>query len=315
MRSAQALSRVTHVFGKEPVLVNEVIGHLRKEISPLPLNFHTFSDIEPWEELDQFSIEDRSSRLVLVRDAHLVGNWTPLESLYALIRKQPNMFVVFVSDVKIEPLASQMNQNSAISQTVICNGLSIETPKDKWGKSTRQPDSILWMQSRGDISPLNAKYLWNRVDGDLVKIKDVLAKASLFSGEITQAVINALVSESVGDVFVDSLLRLDKPKACLAIPNVGPERYSSIIGLLDSSLDMMARLNVHHKAFKDRRAAACDEAIPTFFTARYWEASRRWDPPRRQVARAALGALDGPARASWGSGSQDGVLEALTALW
>lgn len=328
-RSSKIPARVTWVSGNKAVLREEVIDGIRSNLKVHTRNIMKYDGADNfWPDINQLALREQVIRLSIIRNAQLVDNWTPLETWYITAKANPSLYLVFISD-EIDPwlrdngelvLTEQqlkqyqihlrtMQKYKTFSEFIWCNDISAEKPT---GKRFLEPsDAVLWMQSHCSITEWAALYLYERTAGDLIQIKNVCKKAGMFKNALTEGSIDLLVEESVGDVFIESLINLDKPKALKSISEIPIESYSSIIGSLDTTLDYVSQLNAYHKAFKTKRDAACDDKIPGYVTHLYWEPARRWDAKRVQSARASLAAVDATLSASKGLG----VLEVLTALW
>lgn len=313
--------RVTYLCGKESVLREEALDRIKKLLNPTSINLRHLSGVDDiWDCLDQFPLDCDSPHLTIIRHAEDIKDWSGLEQWSNTIRRYANIYVVFIDETSpyvvtdmtkaLKPHLTLV-QKDAKMQIVVCSSLAAVAPKDSRGIPTRAPDIALWLNRFASINEWDAVYLHERVGGDLRKAKDVCLKAGVFPYKVSRQSIDALVEESVGDALVQALFEFDKPRAIAAVREIHPDRYSQIIRSLVLGLEMMARLNRYHRLFKTKRDAMSDDHIPKVVCERYWEASARWDTPRRVAAQTALGAVDATLRAY----GQAGALEALVALW
>jgi len=125
-------------------------------------------------------------------------------------------------------------------------------------------------------------------------------------------VADALCAEQSANDFSDDLLALNKRAALLSAASIERGEIGRLIGLLDSRLALMAKINAaFHQRMFDAREIAASQDEKVFLILKYREAARAYDRGRVRTCRNALAVCDDAYR----SGASRGVLETLCALW
>lgn len=298
------VKRITWVCGSEVVLREEVIDFIRSKVKPEPgdyiaLDASDTPERDVWAACNQYPADPSAPRLVLVRDAERLKNEDPFLSWIGEMRLMPTVYLVFVAD---EP---DLDTNKPHLAAIRDSGTIVRCA------TPNEDDLVKWVQrrARGRITVNDAHHLLTRVGGDLGKAANVLAKAAVFEGTVTESAIDLLVSESPGAEFADLLVQLRKQQALLAAEAVARDDYPRMIGLLDVRLDLLSRLNRQIR----NRATMRDMAreTPAFVVHQLLPAAREYDDSRVRRCRQVLAVVDDGVR----SGARDGALEALVACW
>lgn len=299
--------RTTYVCGDQRILVEEVVDTIRYLLKLSDLDHLTHhaggrsSDREFWAAAQQHPLNPGANRLVVVRNAEQVTNWTPLGNWLASGRVLANNHLLFVSndpdlskDRKQTP-AHIAELKAPKSHTIRC---SMPNPED----------ARAWVRRRATLDPETAEYLLTRVGGDLTQAAAVCAKLSLFDGMAGRSTIDHLCTQAAADTFGECLLHLDKVSALIAAEQSGDKDAGRVIGLLDSRLDVLDQL---HRAVRAGYKTREVQGLPYFLVKQYWPVAKWYDPDavdrRRKLLTLADQALRGGARV--------GVLETIVALW
>jgi DNA polymerase III delta subunit len=300
------LRRVTWVAGDQPVLVEEVVATTRSKLNPSDLDYVSLSygpafEREVWAAANQFPLTPGANRMVLVRDADKLTRWGQLELWLKNTRALPGVYLVFVSD---KP--EQLGTNKGVPAHLA----AIRAPRGFIVRATglNEDDAVAWVQSRSNLDTTLAKYLLTRTGGNLTDAAAVCAKLALFDQGAGSATINALVAESSSDDFTDNLIAGDKRRALLGLPDLDHTDRIRAIALLDSRLDLLERLHRMKIAGRSWREAS---GISPFLLRQYMPHANGYDPDTCTHRRQVLAVLDDVVR----RGINDGVLEALVALW
>ncbi len=295
--------RVTFVCGDVPVLVNEVVDTVTALVDAGVLDKVTVwagetPAAEVWDIAAQYPLTPEAPRLVCVRDAHLLKDWSPLAGWVAGARFLPGVHLLFVSasaelpSVRGKPaphIAALQGRRQA--HLVRCAQLKAE-------------DAIAWVRRRARVDQDVAHHLLRRVAGNLGAAAQVCAKVALFDGQPSRSTVDALCAEA-GDEFVEELLSGRKRQALRAVADAEP---GAAIGLLVHRVDLLGAL---WRASRAGQSAREITGHPPFLVHRFLPHAKHYDPQRCVYARRVLAVVDGAYR----NGARDGVLEALVALW
>lgn len=300
------LRRVTWVAGDQPVLVEEVVTTTRAKLNPSDLDYVSLSygpafEREVWSAASQFPLTPGANRMILIRDADKLTRWGQLELWLKHTRALPGVYLVFVSE-KFEQLGTKKGVPAHLASIRAPRGFIVRAC------SLSEQDAVAWVQARSNLDTALAKYLLTRTSGNLADTAAVCAKLALFDQGAGSATINALVAESPSDDFTDTLIAGDKRKALLNLPDLNHTDRIRAIALLDSRLDLLERLNHMKIAGHSWREAA---GISPFLLRQYMPYAKSYDPDTCTHRRQVLAVLDDVVR----RGIDDGIMEALVALW
>ena len=292
----KSIQPVTYVCGSEQVLIEDVVRTMWEVISPPPFDSVRISvdsatlETDVWAAINQFSLDGEGLRLVQIREAQRLVNWSFLDRWIEYRSLYKNSYILFVGCEE----APDKSYNRG--QVVVCN-----TPNDE--------DLVSWVKSNAvHLDNETAQHLISRTGCDLQKIANACDKIALFSGKPSPAVIDALVDVAPLDTFAEALLTLDRRSAALAVPSVPAQDLRGVVGLLDSRLDLLTRLRASRWT---QRELASIPGVPVWLAKRYASVSRDYDPSRVLRRRRVLAVVDD----ALSRGETSGVLEALVALW
>lgn len=313
------LKRVHWVCGPERILVEEVLDTVRRYAAPADLDYMALRagrvpDRDLWAAAFTYPATPGARRLLVVRDAEKISNWRPMKSWFERSRELPGVWIVFVSaddgfydksikdedsDDKLRPHV-RVIKDASQGYIVRCAALSDD-------------DAVAWLRARSSqMSDLVAQRVLVRVGGNLSAAAAVAKKASVFGGQLPEKVADALCQEASANDFSDDLLAMQKRAALLAAISVERGEIGRLLGLLDSRLDLMSKINaaLRQRMF-DARAVASSQDVKIFLVLKYRAAAKLYDPARVRSCRQALAVCDDAHR----SGATQGVLQTLVALW
>lgn len=307
---AGTVARVTWVCGAEKVLVEEVVDFIRTTLAPEDIDYASFlatgtaRDREMWASCNQYPLQERAARLVLVRDAEKIKKWEPLFSWLDNRRLLPTVHLLFISNE--EDLNTELSHQAAFrdkGHIIRCS-----TPKPE--------DLIAWVQRRAECGPAVADYLLKRVGGDLGRAANVLWKASIFDGELTTELVDILSSEAPADDFVMALCDVKRARAFTAIEGLSLNDYGKVIGNLDQRLDLLTKLNAAVRKNLGLREIVQMKGVPLFLARQLIHSAKTYDAARVAHCRRLLAIVDDSMRGGGDyANPQPGQLEALVALW
>lgn len=310
------IRRVTWVFGTEAVLIEEVIDLTKRALSSKSLELISLTagaDPEQaiWSAVNQYSLDPSGRRLVIIRNAELLAQWSRLKLWLDNIRYMSNTWLIFVSN------------EDDFARVVAPDG----RPTKEWAEHLgwlkdrrdavvrcmplKEDDAVAWLQTFAPSSITAARYLLSRVEGDLRLARNVALKGAVLDAELSNRLIDVLVAESITNEFEDALIHGDKRKAFAGIEQLPELEISALLGRLDSRLDFLAKL---HSALRKKQTLADigrEGALPIFLARRYMGVAKMYDSKKIAKARIALYMADSPVQ----RGFTRGAIETLVALW
>ncbi len=240
--SVDQVRRVTLLNGTDYVLMEEAVARV-KEVLGASCGFAHLSAYELpsrdiWELASQNSFD--GSRLIIVRDAELMDDWSIVESWMDSFRLNSNylIFTSYGDTDSCDTALVAMLRRRTLSVVVEC-------------KITGEVDLVKWIQSKVKSDVPTARYLVAKSGGDVLKISNLCFKISLINSRLTSEAIDSLIVEAPKDSFVDSLVMLDKKSALLALVGLKYDDYPRIIAQLSARLDAVGRQRrVHHLSWQ-----------------------------------------------------------------
>ena len=313
--------QITWVCGSEPVLVEEVVQHVRTALSPEPWNLTCLSAGEDserdiWTALDQHPLGG-SVRLVIVRHADRLQNWSRFIDFVEHRTKNPKTFVIMVSDEPTVPKTEVSFQDRRRGEKpqplphIACltsRGYVVEC---RQFTTSTTPAALSWVLSKASMRESVARHLLVRAGWDLRLVRDTCLKLAAFPGESSIAVVNTVLSEQPIDELSDALLALDRKTAFLAARSVPSGEVGRLIGLLDSKLDTAGMVHDMQNAHRTSGEIAKALGAQAFLLPDLLKVSKHYNVKRRVAIRRVLAIADEAHR----SGQTTGVLETVISLW
>lgn len=304
LSNSEQVRRVTLLNSSEPVLAEEVITKTKKALGGSGDFVHIASsqltDSELWDLASQNSL--LSFRMLIIREAELIKDWSPIKSWLELCRPNNNylLFAPNWTQDTCDLATIKLLRQRTVSVVIDC-------------KLPNLGDTVKWIKSKVKTDDRTASYLVEKAGGDLLKISNLCSKLNILGMVLTNNIVDALITEASADSFVDSLVLLDKKSALLAIEEVSSEDYSKIIGQLASRLIAVGKLN---KALRVRTTSE-KELAQRLGNGYYWvirkfvSVAPRYDENKRMSRHRVLAIADDAVQ----QGVRDGVLEVLVNAW
>lgn len=320
-KKTPAPRQITWVCGPEVVLVEDIVSYIVGYLAPEPWNLATLvagedSEREIWAALDQHPMGS-SPRVVVLRHVERIQSWERFIQWVKDRGRNPRTYLVLVSSeesVPKEELTAQQRREHVRPGPlphIAAIGTKGHVVECKPFTPATALKSVEWVVSKAPMRDVVARYLLTRTNWNLRMVRDTCLKAAVFPGEVTAAVITALVSEQPRDTLADALMALDRKTALLAAEEMDPNDLGRLIGLLDSKLDTVG--TVHDMMLEHRSLGEMAKALgpQAFLLNDLMKVSKHYDTARRHKIRKVLAIADEAHR----SGATTGVIEAVISLW
>jgi DNA polymerase III delta subunit len=303
--------RVTWVCGNQPVLVEEVVDTTRAALLATDLDYTSLTagqhpDRDIWAAALQYPLQPGVARLVLVRDAHRISHWAPLNTFLTAARQLPTNHLLFVSpepDFPAHTVAGKRAGLAAHAELIRGKGRLVRCAMPN------ETDLIAWVRRRAPaMDDEMIRYLLTRAGANLATVAGTCKKIAALKGNPGPATIDVLCTPAPAESFVDNLLARKPVDALRTVATLTDRDALAAIALLDTRLDLLAALWRSTRAGLSARDVT---GVPVFLVRRYLPIAKHYDPKRVVYARRVLAVVDNALR----NGARGGVLEALTALW
>lgn len=309
------VKRLTWVCGPERVLVEEVVDGIRDNISPSFMDYMSMAagetpDKDIWANANQYPMDPKAKRLILIRDADKMKNWKPLTVWLSNTRVLPNVYLLFVSnDTALLGKKDQQGNKKWLPPDVIRN------QPGKVGlvecKIYNTDDLVAWVKGKSKVDDKTAKHLIDRAGGNVYLMHNVCMKASLFNGKLSDKIIDVLCAETPADDFVTLLLSLKKPQAMSVVEKISRKDYGYILGGVAYKLDVLAQFNAAVRKGTTMRDAAQLPGANDFLVKQLYGIAKYYDKGRQSRCRRVLALIDD----AHNNGADDCVMELLCSLW
>ena len=306
------VARVTWLCGDQRILVEEVIEETKKFLEITEFDYYSFSAesnsaLEIWDAAFQYSLDPTANRLVLVREADYLSDWSPLVKWFAHSRQFVSTYLMFVSDLAEYPVVP--DQKNVTLQA------HIELIRTK-GKTVRcnLPSSgelVAWIQRNSVFAEDTAKYLLDRSGGDLKVINNLCRKSMMFGADPGQRVVAQLAEEVTQQSFADALLAMDKKAALQALTRLPEAEYTRVVGQLYSRLDVLHTLHKAVPNFNTVRELSEATGLKIFLIQKYSPLAKQYDQVKLTKCRNILTIVDDAIQRN----ATSGAMELLVTLW
>lgn len=314
-RANNDIKRITWICGSEKVLIEDVIDRIRANICPNMGNYISLSagnDSEAviWDAVNQYPLLHTDKRLILVRNAEAIENWSPLSAWIEDSSALPNVYLLFVSnDVALygkkdfHGVKPWLPPKCLHKQTAKVTLIECKQPK--------RDDLLKIVKSNSKADDKIAGYLIDRVGSDVYEILNVCRKLELFGGQMNERIVDALCEDKPTDDFVTLLLLLKKSEAIQALSTISVKDYGSLIDEVENKLDVMEQLNV-----AVRKGMYIREIVQTFgmseeVAVKLLVVAKHYDKISLSNRRKLLAVID----EYHSDGAGEGLMESLTNLW
>lgn len=302
--------KITYCCGDQFALVELVVDDI-KNMLKVPATDYVEIDARSsnavWEKASQYSLNPEATRLIVVRYAEAVSNWSELSTWLAQTRNNTNNYILFVSHQADAPAVFIKGKKSHYQE-------HIEIIKAK-GKFVRcsQPnddDLVTWAKSFG-LTTSGAEHLVERTSGDTRAMLDVLKKVHVWQGSPSLKALDLLCQEQALDDFSDYLILKQKNLAMLALSSMSNEDRSKIISRLDYKLDTVMEIG---KCVRKRMYAAdiaTTTGIKIYLIKKFIPVCKDYDEAKIRRCRQVLAMVD----SALNNGVKVGAWETLIVLW
>lgn len=304
--------KVSWLCGDQRILVEEVIYETKKllnvsEFDYVPLSAESDSETAVWDAAYHYSLDPDGSRLILVRQADFIKDWSPLQKWLLDAKSLSSTHLMFVSDLSDYPLTADVKNPEVQPHIQLIR---------KKGKAIRcsmpsQADIISWIKRNSTLSDYSANFLFDRCGSDLSAVANVCKKSLLFKTDPGLQVISELSNEYASQTFSDCLIFQDKKAAFLELANLPESEYSKVVGLLYSRIDTLYALHRAGPNFNSSRELSEATGIKIFLINKYLQASKSYDKTKVTNCRNILTVADDALQRN----VTQGVLELLVSLW
>jgi DNA polymerase III delta subunit len=316
-----AIKRVTWVCGPERVLVESAVDLVRAGVGAKAVDYGSVlagscPDREIWALANQYPMNPKDKRLIVVRDAEKITDWGPLENWLSQSRLLPTVHLLFVGSEDYYPHivreSLRPNGNTARSKELVPPASWI---RDKGSvvccTGLNEKDFRSYVQGRVSASDQVADHLIARCNDSVDLVNNALMKLELFSGEVSKDLVNVLVNPPAATDFVDALVKNDKAKAMRSAEHVPQIEHGKIIGLLNFELEILALLHRELRSGKDQWQIHPTTKLKAIFIRNRFHLAKSYDFNKRKSCSQVLALTDDISR----RGQSVGVLESLVALW
>lgn len=304
--------KLTWVCGPDVVLRHEVQARIVSEATFDDVRIFDMQHTDPsdlWMGLYRLPLDLGTPILTVVHNAQLITDWEPLYRWLAEVARQDCYAIFFSSEDDFPrslPKASQkLGDLDPHVKAFQSKGSIVRCLKQS------DEDISKWVESKlkGVKSDI-ASYIVSRSGSDAKRVRDGVSKLLLLpSKSITTKIIDALIPINPTDDFVESLLLGNKTQALLV--SIKSEDLLSVVRLLDSRMDLLTAVNSGKTENLSIRDIAEKHGVSDFLIKRYSEVSKQYDRSRRARVKKILAVLEDAVM----SGAEDGVVEALVAVW
>ena len=319
---AGEIKRLTYLCGDEPALIQSAVNLLVDSMDVGVENYVSLvagdvPDKDVWAAMNQYALDPTQKRLVVVYNAEKLKSVKHLED-WLNSRHMPNSYVIMASNLDDWPYKMELKEGKKVKvyihpdvrDRVVKSGRFVGCSFPK-AEESRQRQVAEYITELGTISINDALYLYRRVGEDLGKCRDVMLKASFFSGTVTEKVIDFLAQEAPDENYVKALLSRRVAVAATAARTVPVEKVPAIFGQLESDLFMLNRINRSIKRDQTSNQLATQMGVHRVQIDSLRDWAKYYDEQRTYGCAQALQASD----LAWRRGARDGVLEMLAATW
>jgi hypothetical protein len=303
-----SVAKVTYCCGEEATLVEIVIEDIRTLLQ-VPATDYVEMDAGDafWEAASTYPLDGKSNRLVVVRNAHTISDWTSLPYWLAQTRYSPNNYILFVSNSPDAPSVFENGKRIGYQEHI---GLIRTKGKFIKCSTPNSDDLIAWCITFG-LTKASAEHLIERTSANVELMYNVLRKVHVWPGSPSNNALDLLVQQQASDSFVDSLVLRDKADALLALGNLTDDDKARVVARLDSRLDMLFEIGklVRKRVWAGEIAA--QTKINVFLVKKFSDVSKDYDFSRVQYCRRILALLDEPLKNT----NATGAWETLVTLW
>lgn len=302
------VARVTYVCGEQATLIELVIDDIISLLEVPATDFISVdADNSVWELASQYPLDPDSNRLVIVRNAEKLTDWSGLEDWLISMRTNPKNHLLFVSYESDAPATIRKGKKVTYAEHI-----ELIRAKGKFIRcSTPNDDDLVsWAQSYG-LSKNAAEALVSRTSGDVTEMLNVLKKVHVWDGSPSPKAIALLCDELALDSFADYLIIRDKSSALLALQSMSEDDKLKALTWLDYRVSTMYEISACVRKRMYDGDIAAQTGIKIFLVKRLRPAVKDYDDRKLKLCRQLIAMADSALR----DGVKVGVMEALITLW
>lgn len=304
------VSKVTWLCGDQRVLVEEVIDKTKNSLDLTEFNYFPLSaESDPamyiWDTLYQYSIEPDANRLMLVRQADFIVDWSPLEKWLKDSKNFSNSYIIFVSDQPSYPMIQDSQEVQPHIELIRKKGKAVKCSLPS------QVEIIEWIKRNSKFSDYSANFLFERCGSDMNAVANVCRKSLLFKSDPGTHIISELTSEYSSQGFADCLIFFNRKAALSELSRLPEGDYAKTVGLLYSRLNVLHTLHRAAPNFNTSRELSEATGVKIFLVTKYVQAAKPYDKAKIDNCRSILTVVDDAIQ----RGATSGAMELLASLW
>lgn len=324
--------RLTYALGAEAKLRERIIATVREEEeAELVTVWAEDNDPEVWAELNTHPMRQSKTKLVVVRNAHKVKNWAPLDAWLSDMRTVRCVMESEQSEFSLPltrnncsrnhagPVRSLTYKSGRVKKTcTVCDAteeilgkrgrmvLCDPPATDAARKATIQMLTDQCGSSRIKVEQLLQYTAW-RVDPAL----EILEKLDLLGAPLQLDLVQLLGVPMEDTRYERHLRNGERAKAVTVAHLIGPDEIPRVLERCENWLSQIARVSRCVKAGQTTGEIANAVGIEWGLAIRLTEQASRFDV--KSVNRATMALAN--AERDWFKGARTGVLEVLAASW
>jgi DNA polymerase III delta subunit len=305
-----SVAKVTYVCGDQSALIELVIKDI-KEILAVPatdyINLDAGQHQSVWEQASLYPLDPSSNRLIVVRNAEKIEDWSSLAAWLANSKINPNNHLLFVSNQADAPVLWSKGKKTGYQDYI-----ELIRTKGKFIRCSmpNDEDLVSWAQTYR-LTKSVAEHLVERTSGDTALMLNVLRKVHIWNSSPNTKVIDLLCEEQALDSFADYLILRDKKTAYIALQTMSDDDRAKIVSRLDYRLDMLTEIGKYVRKRMYAGDIAATTGIKVYLIKRFAPVVKDYDERKIRYCRQVLALVDGAVN----DGVKIGAYEALITLW
>lgn len=302
------VSKVTYICGEQTALVEVVVSDIINILQPPTTDFISVNaSTTIWELASQYPLDPEANRVILVRNAEDILDWTGLYDWLANSRINPKNYIVFVAAQPEAPATYAKGKKVAYLdhiETIRTKGKFIKcsTPNDD--------DMIAWVETYG-LTRVSAEYLINRLSGDVESILNVVRKVHIWNGSPSPKALALLCDELAMDSFADYLISRDRKAAYLSLAHMSEEEKLKALMQLNYKLNCLSEISACVRRRMYDNDIAASTGIKIYLVKQLKGLVKDYDSNKIKYCRQLIAMTDSAYR----QGARTGVWESLITLW
>lgn len=302
------IAKVTYCCGDETILSFQLLQQLKDALRVPATDYIEASPYDNfWQLASMYPLDPEASRLIVVKDAEKIIDWSPLSEWLSLSREVPKNYLIFLSEASDAPSIFAKGKRISYAEYI-----EIIRAKGHFVRCSSPKDEDLVSLSRSyGLTQTAAECLVERTSGDIESILQVLKKVHIWNGSPNAKVITLLCQELALDPISDYLMIKDKVNARLALATLSEDEKLSIIPKLEWQLDAISQISKYVRKRMFAGDISATTGIKVYTVKRLMPLVKDYDMKRIKYCRQLLTLVDSAVR----SGATTGPWEVLISLW